>query len=179
MLRVMNHAWLDSWLKAWKAHFFRLGFNLHPAYRRTGGRIDYVSPDMTLIRIRLPFNRSTRNLVGSIFGGSLFAVTDGPHPTMLLMALGKDYIVWDKAASIQYKRPGRSTLYADCIVTAEEIAEVKDILTRQPEVDRTYRVELKDRSGIIHSVVERTVYIANKDHYKQKSKERRETKEAA
>jgi acyl-coenzyme A thioesterase PaaI-like protein len=162
-------SWLDKLPQGWKPHVVRFGFNLHPAYRRTGGRVEYVSPDLTLIRVSLPFRRSTRNLVGSIFGGSLFAITDGPHPTLLLMALGKDYVVWDKAASIQYKRPGRSTLYAECIVTAEEIAEVKDILTRQPAVDRVYRVELKDDNGVIHSVVERTVYIANKVHYKQKS----------
>ena len=168
-------SWLNKCPKAWRAHVVRFGFNLHPAYRRTGGRVEYVSPDLTTIRVRLPFNRGTRNLVGSIFGGSLFAVTDGPHPTLLLMGLGREYVVWDKAASIQYKKPGRSTLYADCIVSAEEIAEVKDILTRQPEVDRIYRVELKDGSGIVHSVVERTVYIANKDHYKQKGNSGRAT----
>ncbi len=124
---------------------------------------------MTLIRICLPLNRGTRNMVGSIFGGSLFAITDGPHPFLLIMALGRDYVIWDKAASIQYKRPGRTTLYADFVVTAEEIAEIRDILSRQPAVDRVYRVELKDREGVVHSVVERTVYIANKEHYKQKS----------
>jgi acyl-coenzyme A thioesterase PaaI-like protein len=161
--------WLNQLPRAWRPHVVRLGFNLHPAYRRTGGRIEYVSPDLTLIRARLPFNRGTRNVVGSMFGGSLFAITDGPHPTLLLMALGRDFIVWDKAASIQYKRPGRSTLYAEFIISPEEIAEVRDILSRQPEVDRVYRIELKDSNGIVHSVVERTVYIANKDHYKQKS----------
>ena len=148
----------------------RYGFNLHPAYRRTGGRVDYVSPDLATIRVRVPLNRGTRNLVGTIFGGSLFAITDGPHPFLLILALGRDYVIWDKAASIQYKRPGRTTLYGDCTITAEEIAEVKDILTRQPEVDRVYRVELKDESGVVHSIVERTVYIANKEHYRQKSK---------
>jgi acyl-coenzyme A thioesterase PaaI-like protein len=162
--------WLKKCPQAWRPLVIRLGFNLHPAYRRTGGRVDYVSPDLTTIRVRLPLNRSTRNLVGTIFGGSLFAITDGPHPFLLIMALGSDYVIWDKSASIQYRRPGRTTLYGDCIITAEEIAEVKDILTRQPEVDRIYRVELKDESGVIHSLVERTVYIANKEHYKQKSK---------
>ncbi len=153
-----------------KPFVIRYGFNLHPAYRRTGGRVDYVSPDLSTIRVRVPLNRSTRNLVGTIFGGSLFAITDGPHPFLLILALGRDYVIWDKAANIQYKRPGRTTLYGDCTITAEEIAEVKDILTRQPEIDRVYRVELKDESGVVHAIVERTVYIANKEHYKQKSK---------
>ena len=166
----MKKSWLDYLPKAWKTHVVRLGFNLHPAYRRTGGRVEYVSPDLTMIRTRLSLNRGTRNLVGSIFGGSLFAITDGPHPFLLITGLGREYIVWDKAASIQYKRPGRSTLYADFVVTAEEIDEIRNILGRQPEVDRVYRVELKDANGVVHSVVERTVYIANKEHYRQKSK---------
>ena len=29
-------------------------------------------------------------MVGSIYGGSLFAVTDGVHPMMLMSALGED-----------------------------------------------------------------------------------------
>jgi acyl-coenzyme A thioesterase PaaI-like protein len=164
----MKQFWMNNCPKKWKPDLVRLGFNLHPAYRSGGGRVDYVSADLSLIRVRVPLSRRTRNAVGSIFGGSLFAVTDGPHPTLLMMGLGQDYIVWDKAASIQYKRPGRGTLFADCIVTAEEISEVRDILTRQPEVDRVYRVELKDQNGVIHSIVERTVYISTKEHYKQK-----------
>lgn len=148
----------------------RLGFNWHPAYRRTGGRVVHVSPDLTLIRVRLPFNRGTRNAVGSMFGGSLFAITDGPHPTLLLLSLGSDYVIWDKSASIQYKRPGRSELFAEFVVSAEEVAAVRAILSRQPEVDRIYRVEVKDAGGVVHSVVERTVYIARKDHYKRKNK---------
>ena len=164
----MLQSWFDRCPNAWKARLVRWGFNWHPAYRGTGGRVEAVSPDLTSIRVRLPFTRSTRNMVGSIFGGSLFAITDGPHPTLLLMGLGRDYIVWDKAASIQFKRPGRTTLYADCIVTEQELADVRDILSRQPEVDRTYYVALKDRNGVVYSIIERTVYIAKKGYYKQK-----------
>ncbi len=161
--------WLNKLPHAWKPHVIRYGFNLHPAYRRTGGRVEHVSPDLTSIRIRLPFNRATRNLAGSMFGGSLFAITDGPHPFLLLLALGREYIVWDKSATIQYKRPGRDTLYAEFVISAQEVAAVRDILTRQPEVDRIYRIELKDRNGVVHSVVERTVYISRRAHYAQKS----------
>ena len=157
----------------WKARLVRLGFNLHPAYRGTGGRVEYVSPDMTLIRVRVPLVRRTRNLVGSIFGGTLFAITDGPHPLMLMMGLGRDYIVWDKSASIQYKKPGKGTLYADFIISAQELVDVRNILTGQPELDRTYRVELKDSEGVVHSIVDRTVYIANKNYYKQKISDRK------
>ena len=164
----MLQSWFDRCSPRWKARLIRWGFNWHPAYRGSGGRVEYVSPDLTQIRVRLPFSRRTRNLVGSIFGGSLFAITDGPHPTLLLFGLGRDYIVWDKAATIQFKKPGRTTLWADCTVTAQELAEIREILTLQPQVDRTYSVVLKDAEGVVHSVVERTVYIAKKQHYQQK-----------
>lgn len=163
-------ALLDRLPKSWQPHVVRFGFYLLPAYRSTGGRVEFVSPDLTSMRVSLPCNRQTRNKVGTTFGGSLFAITDGPHPVLLMIALGRDYIIWDKAASIQFKRPGRATLYADFTITPEEVAEIRDILTRQPELDRVYRVELKDKEGVVHSVVERTVYIANKEHYKQKSR---------
>ncbi|MDD2700787.1 MAG: DUF4442 domain-containing protein [Sideroxydans sp.] len=161
--------WLQKLPPAWRPHVVRIGFNLHPAYRRTGGRVEHVSPDLTTMRVRLPFGRATRNAVGSMFGGSLFGITDGPHPTLLILALGPDYVIWDRSASIQYKRPGRDTLYAEFVISAQEVAEVRDILTRQPEVDRIYRIELKDRQGIVHAIIERTVYIARRAHYVQKS----------
>ncbi|MCV6810777.1 DUF4442 domain-containing protein, partial [Achromobacter ruhlandii] len=34
---------------------------------------------------------------------------------------------------------------------------------------RTYTVELKDKDGVVYAVVERTIYIADKKYYKQKT----------
>ena len=148
-----------------------MGFNLHPAFRGTGGRVEHVAPDLSHIRIRLPLNWRTRNVVGSIYGGSLFAVTDGVHPMMLMAALGNEVIVWDKAASIRYRKPGLSTLYADFRLDTDEVAAIRDALQRAPELDRTYLIELKDSHGTVHTVVERTVYIADKNYYRQKNTE--------
>ncbi|WP_459950839.1 DUF4442 domain-containing protein [Denitratisoma sp. agr-D3] len=152
----------------WQAWMMKVGFNFHPAFRGTGGRVEYVSPALDHIRIRLPLTWRTRNVVGSIYGGSLFAITDGPHPSMLMVALGKDVIVWDKAASIRYRKPGHSTLTADFRITPEEVDTVRRILAEEGETDRTYTVEIKDRGGHVHAIVERTVYIAAKHHYKKK-----------
>ena len=114
-------------------------------------------------------NWKTKNIVGSLYGGSLFAITDGAHPMMLMAALGDGYIVWDKAASIRYRKPGFSTLYADFVLSDEEVGAIRAELAKNPELERTYEVELKDRHGTVHTVVERTVYIADKHYYRQKS----------
>lgn len=165
----MKPAWLAKLPPAWRARMVRLGFNLHPAFRGTGGRVVQVARDLRHIRIRLPLTWRTRNIVGSLYGGSLFAITDGAHPLMLMAALGEGYIVWDKAATIRYKKPGYTTLYADFVLAAEELADIRAALAEYPELERTFPVELKDDQGVVHTVVERTVYIAEKNYYRQKS----------
>ena len=164
----MKPAWIAKLPPAWRARMVRMGFNLHPAFRGTGGRVEHVARDLRHIRIRLPLTWRTKNIVGSLYGGSLFAITDGAHPMMLMSALGEGYIVWDKAASIRYRKPGYTTLYADFRLGDDELAEIRAGLAVFPELERTFTVELKDGDGVVHTVVERTVYIAEKNYYRQK-----------
>ena len=164
----MKPAWLTKLSPTWRARMVRLIFNLNPAFRGTGGRVVHVANDLRHMRIHLPLSWKTRNIVGSLYGGSLFAITDGAHPMMLWAALGDGYVIWDKAASIRYKRPGYTTLYADFVLPDGEVDEIQAALNKTPELERTYTVELKDRQGTVHTVVNRTVYIADKNYYRQK-----------
>jgi len=118
--------------------------------------------------VKLPLNRGTRNAVGTIFGGALFATTDGLHPTLLALQLGHDYIIWDKAGAIRYRKPGRAPLFAEFHIDDAETELVREIVARDGECERTYTVELKDRHGVVHTIVERTVYIADKAFYRNK-----------
>ena len=98
--------------ESWRTRLSRWGFNWFPAYRGTGARIAYVASDWREVRVRLPLNWRTRNYVGTIFGGSLYGAVDPIYMIQLIKALGPGYEVWDKAASIRFLRPGRSTLQA-------------------------------------------------------------------
>ena len=151
----------------------RAGFNLHPAFRGTGGRVVFISPDLLQVRVRLPLNRRTRNFVGSLYGGSLFAVTDGVHVAMLLSVLQRDVVIWDKAAAIRYRKPAYCTLYADFRLDTAELDQITADLDQHHETSRKFTVELKDKAGAIYTVVERMVYIADKAFYKQKILERK------
>ena len=153
---------------AWRPAFMKAGFNWFPAWRATGGRVVEVSKDLRRIVVALPLNRGTRNAVGTLFGGSLFATTDGLHPALLALHLGHDYIVWDKAGSIRYRKPGRGTLYAEFVIDDAELDFVRQAVAVEGECERSYTVELKDRAGEVHAVVERTVYVASKTFYAQK-----------
>lgn len=140
----------------------RWKFNLFPAYRRSGGRVLYISEDYREMRVKIPLNWQTRNYVGTIYGGSMYGGIDPIYMLMLIKNLGKDYIVWDKSASIRFKKPGKETLFADFLLTEEELDEIKSVLETQKSVDRIYNVELKDKNGKIHCLIEKTLYIAKK-----------------
>ncbi len=75
----------------------------------------------------MPLTRQNRNIVGVHFSGSLYAMVDPFYMTLLMHYLGNKYIVWDKAASIQFLSSGRSTVYADFHLDAQEIATVKQL----------------------------------------------------
>jgi len=137
----------------------RWGFNLFPAFRGTGARITYIADDHREVRVVLPLSWRTRNYVGTIFGGSMYGAIDGIHIVMLMKSLGSAYQVWDKAASIRFRKPGRSTLYAHVTLAPEEPDAIRAALQTNHSIDRTYRVELTDREGIVHAEIEKIVHF--------------------
>jgi hypothetical protein len=141
----------------------RWGFNLFPAFRGTGARVTYMSGDWREVHVKLPLNWRTRNYVGTIFGGSLYGAVDPHYMIMLIKILGPDYVVWDKAATIRFKKPGRGTLHARFVIPEEEIQTIRRRLETEASVDRIYRVDLVDEAGVVHAEVEKTVYIRRKD----------------
>ena len=137
----------------------RLGFNFFPAYRGTGGRITYIARDWREIRIRVPLSLRTRNYVGTIFGGSMYGAVDPIYMVMLIRVLGPGYVVWDKSASIRFRRPGRTTLYARFELDEAELDAIRAALETAPAVDRTYRIELADAAGAVHAEVEKVIHV--------------------
>ena len=141
----------------------RWKFNLFPAYRGSGARVLYISDDYHEMRVKIPLNWRTRNYVGTIFGGSMYAGIDPIYMLMLIKILGRDYIVWDKSASIRFRRPGKETLFAEFIVTPGDIEEIKTELKTKKSIDKVYELELKNEAGKVHAEIEKTIYIAGKN----------------
>jgi acyl-coenzyme A thioesterase PaaI-like protein len=148
--------------ESWKTMLTRWAFNFYPVYRATGGRVQYIEENWKEIRIKLPLNWRTRNYVGTIFGGSIYSSVDPMYMLMLIKILGPKYVVWDKAAAIRFKKPGRSTLYAKFLIPYEEVDFIKKKLEIRGSIDRIYNVNLMDGAGEIHASVEKTIYISKK-----------------
>lgn len=145
--------------ESWATRRMRWGFNLFPAYRGTGARVTYIAADWREIRVALPLSWRTRNYVGTIFGGSLYGAVDPIYMIMLIRILGPGYTVWDKAATIRFLRPGRSTLSARFRIEDAEVEEIRRRLESEPSVDRVYEVALHDAAGVPHAAVTKTIYI--------------------
>jgi acyl-coenzyme A thioesterase PaaI-like protein len=140
----------------------RHAFRVFPAYFGTGARVTYIADDWREVRVELPLSLRTRNYVGTIFGGSMYGAVDPFYMIMLIRNLGPQYVVWDKAASIRFLKPGRRTLSAEFRIDEAEIAAIRAALDVQRSVDRVYEVRLVDGEGTVCAEVEKTVYVRRK-----------------
>ena len=148
--------------ESFKSRRARWGFNLFPAYRGTGGRVTHIADDWHRVSVKVPLSWRTRNYYGTIYGGSIYGAVDPIFVLMLVKILGGEYIVWDKAAKIRFKKPGKETLYVDFILTPDEIAAIRDLAENERSIDRIYNIELRDKAGVVHAIIEKTIYIAKK-----------------
>lgn len=149
--------------ESFRTRLTRLAYTyLFPAYRGTGGHIVYAADDWSEIRVEIPLGRRTRNYVGTIFGGSMYGAVDPIYMVMLIKRLGPDYVVWDKAASIRFRKPGRSRLHAAFTVGDAELDAIRLALETEKAIDRTYRIELVDAAGVVHAEVEKIIHIRRK-----------------
>lgn len=138
----------------------RAVFNWYPAYLATGGRVTHIEDDWSEVRIKLPLSWRTRNVVGTLFGGSLYSAVDPFYMIMLLRRLEDSYVVWDKAASIQFRKPGTETLYATFEVPDGEVEQIETELADSDSVDREYDIDLVNADGEVHARVEKTVHVS-------------------
>ena len=146
--------------ESFRTRLLRWGFNLWPCYWGTGARVTFIASDWREVHVRLPLSWRTRNYVGTIFGGSLYAAVDPFYMIMLIKNLGPGFVVWDKAASIRFRKPGRGTLTAILRLEEAEPAEIRRLLQEQPRVDRTYLVTLVDAEGAVHAEVQKVIHIS-------------------
>ncbi|MEP6769176.1 MAG: DUF4442 domain-containing protein [Acidobacteriota bacterium] len=149
--------------KIFRGRSRRWVFNFFPAFRGTGGRVTRVSEDFREIDVSVPLNWRTRNYVGTIFGGSLYAAVDPFYMIMLIQTLGPGYVVWDRAAAIRFRRPGRDTLAARFRLPTKETDAIRSILETERFIDRVYTIDLVDAAGTVHATIEKTIYVRRRD----------------
>lgn len=146
---------MNSWI-------MKILLNCYPPYLGAGVRVCYLSKDYRKIKVKLPLRFFNRNYFGTHFGGNIYSMVDPFYVIMLVNNLGKDFIVWDKFATIEFLKPGKTTLYAEFNLDEKTIEEIKsktkDGSTYYPE----FKIDIKDSEGNIIARVYKTLYVRRK-----------------
>ena len=137
-------------------------WNFWPPFWGAGIKIEVIAKDFKYVRTRLKRRPWTKNIVGTQFGGSIYAMTDPIYMTMLMMLLGHDYIVWDKAATVRFRKPGRSDLIAEFVLTDQDVDAIKQQLTTVEKFDWQRTVLVKNPAGEIIAEVDKVIHIRKK-----------------
>lgn len=151
-----------NWLDKLPLGLLRLSINAWAPNLGAGIKIKTMTADFRYIEVILKMHWYNKNYVGTHFGGSIFSLTDPYYMLMLIKNLGHDYIVWDKAASIEYKKPGRGKLTAIFTLNEADLTLIRTEAERQPKYIFDKTVEVKDEQGEVVAEVVKTLYVRKK-----------------
>lgn len=141
---------------------FRFLLNIYPPYLGAGIKVESISPDWYSVRVSMSLRWFNRNAVGVHFGGSLYSMVDPHLMLMHMQLLGKEYIVWDKRASISFLRPGSGKVYADFHLSEEDIQSIIHATGNGQVYEPVYSVDIKNIKGKVIARVEKTLFIRKK-----------------
>ncbi len=144
---------------AWRRLRFKLFVSVWPPYLGAGVRIRRLAEDLRSVEVELPLHFWNRNYVGTHFGGSLFAMTDPFFMIILIEQLGPGYVVWDKAATIRYRKPGRGTVRATFEIPVERVEEIRRAADADGKVEPTFVARVLDEQGDVVAEVEKLLSV--------------------
>ncbi|WIF67796.1 DUF4442 domain-containing protein [Metapseudomonas otitidis] len=150
-----------------KARILRWALNLYPPYLGAGIRVRQISADFRLVRVKMGLGWYNRNYVRTQFGGSLYSMTDPFYMLMLMQLLGRDYIVWDKAAHIDFIAPGRGPVYAEFHIDDELIERIRQHTAGGDKYLPDLHVDVHDGQGTLVARVRKTLYVRLKPQARQ------------
>jgi acyl-coenzyme A thioesterase PaaI-like protein len=145
------------------SHKLRRWINLWPPFLGAGIRIQHIAADMKSVDVEMRLSWWNANYVGTHFGGSLFAMTDAFYMLMLMAQLGDAYVVWDKAASIRYRKPGTGTVRAEFRISDAQVEDIREKLKTLVKYEPVFKVDVKDERGTVIAEVEKMIYIRKKE----------------
>lgn len=137
----------------------RSRINGYAPYVGAGITVTHVSPDASEIRVQMRLQDTNRNLVGTHFGGSLYAMVD-PHLMILLMGrLGPRYTVWDKSATIDFVKPGTGLVQATIRVSNTEVEAIRTATRDGVPAFPEWVIDVMDEQGDVVASVGKTLYV--------------------
>lgn len=115
--------------------------------------------DERTIRVEMKLMPFNQNIVGVHFGSSLYAMCDPWFMLILMRLLGRDYIVWDKAAEIKFIKPGRSTVTATFHIPQERVDEIIRATVNGEKYEPSFEVDVLDEGGQVVARIKKLLHV--------------------
>lgn len=136
--------------------------NFYPPYVGAGIRVKHISQDFMRAEIEMKLRWWNKNLVGTHFGGSLMSMSDPFYMLLLVQNLGRDYIVWDKATTIKFKKPGTGKVRCVFEITPEVVEQVKSEVRELGKKDYIFPLIITNEQDEVVCELEKTIYVRKK-----------------
>jgi len=150
-----------------KARLMRWAMTFYPPYLGAGVRVRHISDDFRDIKVSMGLGWYNRNYVGTQFGGSLYSMVDPFFMLMLMENLGPRYIVWDKAADIDFIAPGKGPVFARFTIDETLLAEIRRQTADGEKYLPQLQVDIHDGAGHLVARVGKTLYVRLKPPARQ------------
>ncbi len=136
--------------------------NIWPPFLFTGIRVQHIGADWRSARVVLRKRWWNRNFVNTQFGGSLFAMTDPFWMLLVMHAIGDEYFVWDRAAAIEFVKPGRGDVFAEFHLAEADVRSLVDEAATGGKVLRWFDTDVVDGGGEVIARVRKQIYVRRK-----------------
>jgi len=140
--------------------------NFWPPFFFNGIRVVELATDYRYAKVTLNDRPWRRNINSSQFGGAMFAMTDPIYPLMVMGALGKEYLVWDKRADIDYIKPGKGKLTAEFFLQDATIVDIQQATAAGDKYFPEFVVHVKNLKQEVVCEVNRTLYVRKKPQHR-------------
>lgn len=156
-MRKLQQTVFPRWQQLSDEQGFDAAFSQFGPY--SGANISIRQIDRYTVESSMTLVESNTNYVGTHFGGSLYSMCDPFFMFLLMHNLGEGYIVWDKAATIDFLKPGTGTVTARFQISEAEVKNLRSELEKTKKLDRIYVCEVKDESGDVVARISKTLYV--------------------
>lgn len=136
--------------------------NMYPPYLGAGVRVRSFRDDFTRFEVELRARWYNRNLFGTHFGGSLYAMSDPFFVFIITMNFGRDYIVWDKSASIEFLQPAKGTILGVFEISKDRLEQIRAEVDELGKNTYHFEADLLDEAGKVVARVKKEVYVRSK-----------------
>ena len=137
--------------------------NLYPPLLGMAIRVRSFNDEHTRFEVELRARWYNRNLFGTHFGGALYTMADPFFVFILTMNLGRDYIVWDKSAEIDFLKPAKGTILGIFEVDADQLAEIRADVDARGKNTYHFEVDLTDEAGQVVARVRKELHVRSKN----------------